>query len=449
MLTLLPMRRLLLYLLVIVCLSPIAYLLPACEARDFVRGPLIISLSDNWNVSEEPGPELLKATLVSVPTATLSVWKYKPGPMSPEQFLDGLRSDLGWTSIVGQTLMDSRFGRTNIGLYRKAGAYEEVPFKIRSCDFVLDGDIYVLEMRAPSAQFDAADTAFRSMFNGLSNMSGAVARDVAAKVDEKMGLRLDVGSPSPLDKPIAKVGTEQPGRADPMITKRTSPPVPATAEQQSQNVPKPPPPPPASPPPVYVSSSSFAFYYQPVAGRKIGFDLMRNMVGVLGPDGKVQSEFPFSGTPLLTPEDLFLLTEGYAYRIDPANGNILARVALSDVARSFSSSTSKGTPVKAPPEVASTPIVSEPKAASPSTPPAPPRMEGDSVKYVLERADGIKKTKGVKAAIDFMTAQRPAAENSASPHLYEFYFRLGEYWEETGDLETALSYYRLATKAIN
>ena len=45
--------------------------------------------------------------------------------------------------------------------------------------------------------------------------------------------------------------------------------------------------------------------------------------------------------------------------------------------------------------------------------------------------------------------EKPSAENTQSPQHYEFYFRLGEYWEETGDLETALAYYRLATKAID
>lgn len=359
-------------------------------ARDIIKGPLIISLSEKWNVNEEPGPELLKAALAESPTATLSVWKYNPGrSMSASQFMDGLRGDLGWTPISSEMIKDPRFGQTNAGLYRKSGAYEELQFKIRSYDFVLSGDIYVLEMRSPQAQFDGVDREFQEVFRTLSNLSGAPA----------------VNEPMP----------EPPRNYEPMRTD-----IGQASDEKPYQAAEPPPPvvlnenPPEQP--------MVALYYELPDRMRIGFDANRREAWLFGPDGTVRGNYAISGTPLIRVDGVYFLSGEYAYRIDPINGNVIGRAPIHEV---------------------------EEKPADVAQVPVKQTEGGDPVKLAVERATGIRRSKGVKAAIEYLMAERPQAEKSRSPHLYEFFFRLGEYWEETGDLETALAYYRLATRAID
>lgn len=394
--------------LVFVCFSLSPFLpfsiSPSASARDFIRGPLVLSLSDKWTVSEEPGPELLKATLSSNPTASLSIWKYKPGAMSASQFLDGLRSDLGWTVLTAQAIIDSRFGKTNVGLYKKSGAYEELQFKIRSYDFVLDGDIYVLEMRVPQAQFDKSDTEFRAVFAGLSNLSG---------VTQKLEMGEEKGGRKEEETREDKLGET---RLEPLAVPSSS----AASVSLSPSLP-------SSLPP------SYTFIYELPDGSRLGFDMPQNRATLHTRSGQIKTVFPVSGLPFLTSDGIYLLTDEYAYRLDPATGNISARLPAQDILQ--------GRREALPAEGLSSP--------PPSSSPSPPAGVGDYLKSALDRAVQIRKNQGLKPALNYLMNEKTSAEQTHSPHLYEFYFRLGEYWEETGDLETALAYYRLATKAID
>lgn len=408
----------------VLCLFHILGVLPFAWAKDFIYGPLMVSLSDRWTVVEEPGPELLKATLGK--TATLSIWKYNPGPMSADDFLSGLREDLGWTSVSGQALSDPRFGRVNAGLYQKPGAYEELSFKIRSYDFVLDGDIYVLEMRSPESSFSSFDTEFQAVFARLANLSGVTR---------------------PYQAPAAR-SLPPPTFSAPAVS-------PAPLQEAA--------PPPRLEPPPAANQLPYTFVYETSDGGRLGFDIANNRASVLDAGGKVKSTFPFSGTPYLSSKGVFVLTEEYAYQLDASNGNIVARIPAAEVfslagpKKSFSPISLAATPASSP--APSNPPFSTPEKKSsgpmaPPTPTLPPKKGGgepggDMVQAAILRAEDMHRRSGAKAAIDYMMGERPRAEKSGSVHLYEFYFRLGEYWEETGDLETALAYYRLATKAID
>ncbi|OGH55832.1 MAG: hypothetical protein A3G34_00230 [Candidatus Lindowbacteria bacterium RIFCSPLOWO2_12_FULL_62_27] len=370
------------------------------DARDFVRGPLVVNLSDRWTVVEEPGPELIKANLAQDRTATLSMWRYKPGAMSADQFLSGLRADLGWMPITADTRYDPRFGPTSGGLYTKLGAYGELPFKIRSYDFVLDGDIYVLVMSSPESRFEVVDSEFQAVFSALSNMSGVTAREATGPRPE--------AAPQRIEPPVSSI---------PQPAPRIEPP--------STNVPNVPP--------------SYTFYYELPGGLRMGYDALRREAAVIDPAGKVKTTFPIAGTPYLSPNGFHVLSDEYAYQIDPSNGNVIGRRSVQDFLSAQSSGhVSSEVHSKVQPEI------QNPKSKIQNL-----QSENDAVKSALGRAADMRRMKGVKAAMDYLTGLKAAIEKSGSPHLYEFYFRLGEYWEESGDLETALAYYRLATKAID
>lgn len=372
------------------------------SARDFVRGPMVVTLSDRWMPAEEPGPELLKAMLGK--TTTMSLWKYNPGQRSPGDFLDELRSDLGLTEISKESFADPRFGRVNIGLYQRQGAFGELAFKIRYCDFVLDNEIYVLEMRAPAAEFDASDTEFRAVFSGLSNMSGGV--------------------PTAPDRRTSGLADE---RTRPALSANPEPPRPAP-----QNL--------VAGQPVIPNPSPYTFLYELADGTKLGFDAAQHTAQFIDASGAVKSTFPYSGTPYLSPAGVFILTGEYAYRLDPSNGNIISREATPKILGRTDFRTDGRTEVPATQndEIAARPLV------------RPSESPGDNgIKSIIARAGEILQRAGVRPAIEFMMASRAQVEQTRSVHLYEFYFRLGELWEQTGDLETALAYYRLATKAID
>lgn len=404
-------------------LFPIPCSLTRCEAKDFTSGPFTVSLSDKWTVADSPAlPELMEATLSTAPTATLTVWKFNPGRnMTPDQLLGVLHTDWRWTEVSAQTADDPRFGRTNTGIYKKTGAFSELPLKIRSYDFVLAGDIYILVMSSPESQFAAADADFRDVFAGLSG----------GRTGEE------------LEKGWRRAGEEMQSSPD--------------FSQSSPNLLPPPPPMSSTPSPSLLPSSPafsrYTFLYELANGSRLGFDIAKKEVSILSADGAVRSSFHISGTPYLSPKGIFVLSDEYAYQIDPSTGNVISRLAIKDVLSGMSSARPELPPTPVLPSLSSVPSIQpapvevyNPKSEIPT-----PRsqLEGDPVKAAIKQAEDIRRTKGVKPAIDYMTGQRPMAEQAGSPHLYEFYFRLGEYWEETGDLETALAYYRLATRAID
>ncbi len=431
----------------LMCVAWICSLSPVF-AVDHLRGPLVVSISDKWKPIEEAGPELLKAHLASNPTATLSIWKYNPGSMSPDQFLSSLREDLGWSRVSTDLRADQRFGRTNVGVYKKSGAYEELPFKIRSYDFLLDGDIYVLEMRAPESLFDLVDPEFQDVFANLAKSSRTLAPAPAAS---------PLSPNSPLPAPGLRPIT------DPRISAASPPPDGSKrigdGWTEGKLIPRMEPPPeerpkaaarPAPAPAPAMPSLVYSVFYRTLDGLLVGFDPASQMAALLSPDGRPQSVFPVTGTPLLAPDGIHVLTEDYAYTIDPKTGSVTSRVPSGQVVSSkIISSLQKPAPhtltlTSVPPARA----VSVASALSaPSARPGAP--EGDIVAAAIHQAEGLRSSKGVRPALEFLMGHRPVAEKSQSPHLYEFYFRLGEYWEETGDLETALAYYRLATKAID
>lgn len=370
-------------------------------AADFPRGSVKVSLPDKWAVSKEPGPELLKANLSDRPTVSLAVWKYNSASMSSDQFLSMVRSDLGWSQISSETRNDARFGRVHSTLFQKISPFDETTLNIHSYDFVLDGNIYVLNMLAPSSEFSSVEPEFRAVFDGLSKSSP---------------------TPSSVSSPIP-----------------SSPSLPPSSISPSPNLL-----PPSSALPS--SSPSFAFFYELSDGTRLGFDTVKNWVAILNSDGSVKTGYAISGKPYVSPLGLFALSGEYAYRLDPMTGTIVGRDMLSKIFK----------PVSAPPP----PSVSTPPTAGSAVSNIQSISQGptgnsqsskgaDSVKAVMDRAAGMKQSLDVRHAIEFMMNERPRLEASGSPSLYEFYFRLGEYWEEAGDLETALAYYRLATKAIN
>ncbi|MBI4179146.1 hypothetical protein HY522_06980 [bacterium] len=364
-------------------------------------------------MAEEPGPELLKAALG--PTATLALWKYNSGMYSPEQFLSGLRNDLGWTLISEETLADPRFGRTHIGLYQKIGRLDEKIFNIRSCDFVLDGEIYMLVMSAPEAHFEASDTEFRKVFEGLSNMSGAISTSpLVDAVSPPPPLRGRAGGGSDLEAAPPSDFPLQGGRGE------------ETLKQ----------------------TFDYDLIYELPGGSRLGFQTAQKTADVIDPNGSVKATFPLSGVPYISSAGVHVLSDEYAYRIDPVTGNVTSRMPVADVLRA----PEFVRPTALSPQPPATGI--EQQASSIQHPASSNEQRAstnqqDSVKSMIQRASEIRGQAGVKPAIDYMMAQRGNVESSGSVHLYEFYFRLGEYWEETGDLETALAYYRLATKAID